>query len=122
MKQSWLFTDEFQDQSLELLYKLLDDPSNEVREKAAFFTLCSLEKDDITEHMGYLKKIRKHLKRISCEGKREKADPRLIEELLRFLGNFWHLLLEDAVEYLETTTSGNLSNMLNFSLYSLKNL
>ena len=56
--------------------------------------------------MGYLKKIRKHLKRISCEGKREKADPRLIEELLRFLGNFWQLLLEDAVEYLETTTSG----------------
>ena len=101
LKGNYLFKDEFQDQSLDLLYRLLDDPDHEVREKAAFFTLHSFEKDEHVKNEEFIKKISKHLDRIVSEVDRESWDPRLIEELIRFLEKFWNLLPEKTIDYLK---------------------
>ena len=64
---------------------MLDDPDHDVREKAAFFTLNSFEDDDSVDNEEFVKKIEKHLERISSEVDRRPWDPRLIEHLIRFL-------------------------------------
>ena len=104
LKENYLFKDEFQDESLDILYRLLDDPDNEVREKAAFFTLNSFEKDESTENIKFVNKIVKHLDRISSEVERRPWDPRLIEGLVRFLEKFWNIIPEKTVDYLEKIT------------------
>lgn len=104
LKENYLFKDEFQDESLDILYRLLDDPDNEVREKAAFFTLNSFEKDESVENIKFVEKIIKHLDRISSEVERRPWDPRLIEELVRFLDKFWNIIPEKTVDYLEKIT------------------
>ena len=105
LKERWLFVDEYQNQSLELLYRLLDDPCHEVRDKAAFFTLNSLKKDEFEKCERFVRKIGRHLKRIAQEANRREWNPRLIEELLKFLSDFWHLLPEDTIKYLEIATN-----------------
>lgn len=101
LKEEYLFKDEFQDQSLDLLYRLLDDPDPRVRCKAAFFTLNSFEKNDSTENEKFIKKIEKHLDRISSEVDRRPLAPKLLEDLVEFLEQFWCLLPEKTIEYLE---------------------
>ena len=105
LKEHWLFKDKFQIQSLDLLYKLLDDLDNEIRYNAAFFTLNSFEKDDSVDINKFVSKINKHLDRIALEVDREPWDPRLLEELVRFLTNFWYLLPEKTIDYLEKMTN-----------------
>ena len=101
LKEEYLFKEEFQDQSLDLLYRMLDDPDHDVREKAAFFTLNSFEDDDSVDNEEFVKKIEKHLERISSEVDRRPWDPRLIEHLIRFLEKFWHILPDKTIDYLE---------------------
>ena len=104
LKEYWLFEDRFQDQSLDLLYRLLDDPDNEVRYYAAFFTLNSIEKDNPTT-VKIVEKIDRHLNRIVLEIDRVPLDPRLIEELINFLKDFWYLLPKETINYLEKITN-----------------
>lgn len=101
LKEEYLFKDEFQDQSLDLLYRLLDDPDHSVREKAAFFTLRSFEKDEATSNEKFVEKIAKHLDRIASEADKQPLDPRLIESLVDFLKKFWYVLPEKTIDYLE---------------------
>ena len=108
LKEGYLFKAEFQDQSLDLLYRLLDDPDLKVREKAAFFTLNSFEDDDSVDNEEFVKKIRKHLERISLEVDKRPLEPRSIEHLVRFLEKFWHTLPEKTIDYLEKITGDNI--------------
>ena len=101
LKERYLFQDEFQDRSLDLLYRLLDDPDHDVREKAAFFTLVLVEKNASTNNEKSIRKIERHMDRIVSEVEKQPMDPRLIEHLVDFLKEFWHLLPEKTIDYLE---------------------
>ena len=101
LKESYLFEDEFQDNALEILEKLLEDPENEVREKAAFFTLSSFEANEKTNNEKFVNKIGTHLDKIASEVDKRPWDPRLIEELIRFLEKFWQLLPDKTLDYLD---------------------
>lgn len=101
LKEEYLFKDEFQDNSLSLLYRLLDDPDHEVREKAAFFTLILVEKNKNANNQKLVRKIEKHLDRIASEVDKQPMDPRLIEHLVDFLKEFWDMLPEKTINYLE---------------------
>ena len=101
LKEEYLFKNEFQNQSLDILYRLLDDPDPSVRHKAALFTLNSFEKNDSAENEKFVKKIGNHLDRISAEVYKRPLEPRLLENLVGFLEEFWHLLPEKTIDYLE---------------------
>ena len=101
LKEEYLFKDEFQDKSLDLLYRMLGDSDSKVRHKAAFFTLCSRERDEYPGYREYVRKIERHLDRIASEVNRPSWDPRLIEVLVRFLEKFWDVLPEKTIDYLE---------------------
>ena len=110
LKEEYLLKDEFQDQSLDLLYRMLDDSDSEVRYKAAFFTLHSRERDEYSDYKEYVKKIERHLGRIASEVDRQPWDARLIEELVRFLEKFWDILPEKTIDYLKKITDGGIGN------------
>ncbi len=94
------FFPRFEDQVLRMFYRLLGDPDNEVREKASFF-LFGLIEDNAGADDGLLGKIAPHLDRIASETGRERWDPRLFEELVRFLEQFWQEMPAKSIEYLE---------------------
>lgn len=104
LKDHYLFVDEFQAKSLDLLYALLDDPNWQVRDMAAFFTLYSFSKHESVDGKEFVKKIGRHLDRIASEVDRDSWCPRIIENLVRFLIDFWHLLPEKTIDYLEKMT------------------
>ena len=104
LKEGYLFKDEFQDKSLDLLYRMLCDSDSKVRYKATFFTLCSRERDEYPDYIKYVNKIERHLDRIASEVDRQSWDPRLIEVLVRFLEKFWDILPEKTIDYLEKIT------------------
>ena len=88
----------FQDEALDLFYRLLGHSDHQVREKACFFFLSWAEdsSDD-----GLLPKIERHLDRIASETERKPCDPRLLEHLVRFLGKKWEQVPSKSLEYLE---------------------
>ena len=104
LKENYLFKEKFQDQSLDLLHRLLNDLDSEVRYQAAFFTLHSRERDEHTNYKDYVIKIQRHLDKIASEVDRQSRDERLIEELVRFLEKFWDVLPEKTIDYLEKIT------------------
>ena len=108
LKEGYLFKDEFQDKSLDLLYRMLCDSDSKVRYKATFFTLCSRERDEYPDYIKYVNKIERHLDRIASEVDRQSWDPRLIEVLVRFLEKFWDVLPEKTIDYLEKITDGEI--------------
>ena len=114
LKEGYLFKDEFQDKSLDLLYRMLDDSDSKVRFKATFFTLRSRERDEYSDYIKYVKKIKRHLDRIASEMDRPSWDARLIEVLVRFLEKFWDVLPEKTIDYLEKITDERIEN---YSVY-----
>lgn len=101
LKENYLFDDTFQDESLEIFLKLLDDGNHEVREKATFFLLATIDGHTTTEVEKILSKIEKHLDKIITEMERKPWDPRIIEELVRFLEKFWEHFPIKSIDYLE---------------------
>ena len=97
MKQ---FFPRFEDQILRMFHLLLDDPDREVREKASFFILGLIE-DNAAADDKLLDKTASHLDRIASETGREEWDPRIFEELVRFLEKFWQEMPAKSIEYLE---------------------
>ena len=89
---------EFQDEALDIFYRLLADPDHQVREKACFFLLGWAE-DSADD--GLLPKIERHLDRIASETERRPCDPRLLEELAKFLAKKWEQMPSKSLEYLE---------------------
>ena len=104
LKEGYLFKDEFQDKSLDFLYRMLGDSNPAVRYNACFFTLSSREREEYSNYKEYVQKIKGHLDRIVSEVDRQSWDPRLIEVLVRFLEKFWDVLPENTVNYLEKIT------------------
>ena len=92
------YVDEFRDEALDIFYRLLDDPDHQVREKACFFLLGWAE-DSADD--GLLPKIERHLDRIASETGRSPCDPRLLEELAKFLAKKWEQMPGKSPEYLE---------------------
>ena len=89
---------EFQDEALDVFYRLLADPDHQVREKACFFLLGWAED---SADGGLLPKIERHLDRIASEIGRSPCDPRLLEELAKFLAKKWEQMPGKSLEYLE---------------------
>ncbi len=92
------YVDEFRDEALDIFYRLLDDPDHQVREKACFFLLGWAED---SADGGLLPKIERHLDRIASETERSPCDPRLLEELAKFLAKKWERMPGKSLEYLE---------------------
>ncbi len=101
LKEHYLFDEKYQDKSLEIFYKLLDNSEHDVREKATFFLLNSFDKDEKIDSHAFIKKIDLHLEKIANEVDRRPWDPRIIEELVRFLEKHWNSLPEKTIDYLE---------------------
>ena len=89
---------EFQDKALDLFYRLLADPDHHIREKACFFLLRWAE-DSADD--GLPQKIERHLDRIASETEHSPCDPRLLEELAKFLAKKWERMPGKSLEYLE---------------------
>lgn len=92
------YVDEFRDEALDVFYRLLDDPDHQVREKACFFLLGWAED---SADGGLLPQIERHLDRIASETGRSPCDPRLLEELAKFLAKKWEQMPGKSLEYLE---------------------
>ena len=95
------YMEKFRDKALGLFYRLLDHADHEVREKACFFLLGWAE-DNMNDRLPA--KIERHLDRIAAEARREPYDPRLLEELVRFLEKFWTKMPGKSIECLEKIT------------------
>lgn len=89
---------EFQDEALDLFYRLLGHSDHQIREKACFFFLGWAE-DSADD--GLPPKIERHLDRIAAETERKPCDPRLLEHLARFLGKKWEQMPGKSLECLE---------------------
>ena len=104
LKEHYLFENKYQEQSLEILYRLLDDPDRSVMEESAFFILNSFEKDDTQ----FIEKISKHLDKIITRIDKTPQDSKMIEGLVRFLSDHWQELPQKSIEYLEKLTGDKL--------------
>ena len=101
LKESYLFNNETQDDSLQIILMLLDDEDYIVREKATFFLLYPLQEKKTNELTNLIPKIISHLDKIAFEIEREQWDLRIVEELVQFLEKHWQIIPDKSLEYME---------------------
>ena len=104
LKEHYLFENKYQEQSLDILDRLLDDPDHTVKEQSVFFILNSFEKDDTQ----FIKKISRHLDKIVAKVDKTPWNLKIIEELVGFLSDYWQELPQKSIEYLEKLTGDKL--------------
>lgn len=125
LKETYLFDEEYQDESLNIILKLLDDPDAKVREGAVFFLLYPLEKENkINNIQKTIEKIQPHLEKISTEVDREKPDGRILHHLITFLEKYWSFMPQKTVEYISKITKisdANYESMLVRSMIRILN-
>ena len=98
--KSYLQNEFTQNAALKIFSELLSNEDPEVREKAVFFLLVTLQ-DDISEKQQVIGKIRPHLDKIAKETERKPYHLRIIESLIEFLKRNWVYIQADSVRYLQ---------------------
>lgn len=101
LKEGYLFNPPTQDQAIEILSKLLDSEEKSVRAAASFFLLVSVGDGGADGLPALIDKIRPLLDKIALETDAVPYNPEIIETLVRFLKDYWHLLPELALDLLE---------------------
>ena len=103
LKNRFLLSDEHQDDAIFIFNLLLDDPSEVVREGAAFFLLYTIESDKnkMQNLPELVHKIEPLLEKIANEVTRDRWEPKMIETLVGFLKMFWKIIPRQTIGYLE---------------------
>ena len=101
LKERLLASRVHRDAALGLLYALLDDPEREVRHKAAFFTLNGFDDNPAIDNREYIRAIAPHLARMSSLLEEKPLDLDIAEPLAWFLEEFWRVVPEAALAFLE---------------------
>ncbi len=105
LKEHYLHDLETQDYSLEVFLTLSRDKDHKVREASSFFLLHSIEKSSESNLPQLIEKISPHLDIISKEVEQRPWQPKIIENLVHFLEDFWDYLPEKTLDYLEKISS-----------------
>ena len=101
LKNDYISSREHQDAALDLLYRLLLDPSSDVRGRAAFFTLNGFDDNpDIDDH-EFIRKIARHLARMTALLEARPLDIFIADALTEFFENFWMDVPEAALACLD---------------------
>ena len=101
LKERFLASRAHRDAALGLLYALLDDPEREVRHKAAFFTLNGFDDNPAIDNREYIRAIAPHLDRMSSLLEEKPLDLEIAEPMAWFLEEFWRVVPEAALAFLE---------------------
>lgn len=101
LKEGYLFEPSTQDKALEIFSKLLDSKEKNVRAAASFFLLVSVGDGGNDALPALIEKICPHLDKIALETDAVPYNPEVIETLVGFLKDYWHLLPELALDLLE---------------------
>ena len=101
LKEGYLFNPSTQGKALEIFSRLLDSEEKSVRAAASFFLLVSVGDGAADGLPALIEKIRPHLDKIARETTAVPYNPEIIETLVRFLKDYWHLLPELALDLLE---------------------
>lgn len=101
LKEGYLFKPSTQDKALEIFSKLLDSEEKAVRAAASFFLLVSVGDGGADGLQALIEKIRPHLDKIALETAAVPYNPEIIETLVGFLKDYWHLLPDLALDLLE---------------------
>ena len=101
LKEGYLFRPSTQDKSLDIFSKLLDSKEKKIREAASFFLLASIGDGGTENLLTLIEKIGPHLDKIALEIGAVPYNPEIIETLIGFLKDYWHLLPGRALDLLE---------------------